>query len=93
MQKHPNVQIIMKLFTLVMLSLVPSVTVCSGFSKEVGIYSGTYGNDDVEVFLPEEVTYHLTGGDGVFYEGAFTFDNYNPDTSQLSHQSFWNFSS
>ena len=79
MQKHPNVQIIMKLFTLVMLSLVPSVTVCSGFSKEVGIYSGTYGNDDVEVFLPEEVTYHLTGGDGVFYEGAFTFDNYNPD--------------
>ncbi len=52
----------MKLFTLVMLSLVPSVTVCSGFSKEVGIYSGTYGNDDVEVFLPEEVTYHLTGG-------------------------------
>ena len=69
----------MKLFTLVMLSLVPSVTVCSGFSKEVGIYSGTYGNDDVEVFLPEEVTYHLTGGDGVFYEGAFTFDNYNPD--------------
>ena len=68
MQKHPNVQIIMKLFTLVMLSLVPSVTVCSGFSKEVGIYSGTYGNDDVEVFLPEEVTYHLTGGDGVFYE-------------------------
>ena len=75
MQKHPNVQIIMKLFTLVMLSLVPSVTVCSGFSKEVGIYSGTYGNDDVEVFLPEEVTYHLTGGDGVFYEGAFTLDN------------------
>ena len=62
MQKHPNVQIIMKLFTLVMLSLVPSVTVCSGFSKEVGIYSGTYGSDDVEVFLPEEVTYHLTGG-------------------------------
>ena len=62
MQKHPNVQIIMKLFALAMLSLVPSVTVCSGFSKEVGIHSGTYGNDDVEVFLPEEVTYHLTGG-------------------------------
>lgn len=43
------------------------------------IYSGTYGNDDVEVFQPEEVMYHLAGRDGVFYEGAFTFDNYNPD--------------
>ena len=79
MQKHPNVQIIMKLFAFAMLSLVPSVTVCSVFSKEVDIYSGTYGNDDVEVFQPEEVMYHLAGRDGVFYEGAFTFDNYNPD--------------
>ena len=78
-KKHPNVQIIMKLFAFAMLSLVPSVTVCSVFSKEVDIYSGTYGNDDVEVFQPEEVTYHLAGRDGVFYEGAFTFDNYNPD--------------
>lgn len=69
----------MKLFAFAMLSLVPSVTVCSVFSKEVDIYSGTYGNDDVEVFQPEEVTYHLAGRDGVFYEGAFTFDNYNPD--------------
>ncbi|AYR30644.1 hypothetical protein CUC01_10255 [Akkermansia muciniphila] len=69
----------MKLFAFAMLSLVPLVTVCSVFSKEVDIYSGTYGNDDVEVFQPEEVTYHLAGRDGVFYEGAFTFDNYNPD--------------
>lgn len=30
------------------------------------IYSGTYGNDDVEVFQPEEVMYHLAGRDGVF---------------------------
>ena len=66
-------------FAFAMLSLVPSVTVCSVFSKEVDIYSGTYGNDDVEVFQPEEVMYHLAGRDGVFYEGAFTFDNYNPD--------------
>ena len=51
----------MKLFAFAMLSLVPSVTVCSVFSKEVDIYSGTYGNDDVEVFQPEEVTYHLAG--------------------------------
>lgn len=34
MQKHPNVQIIMKLFAFAMLSLVPSVTVCSVFPRK-----------------------------------------------------------
>ena len=69
----------MRLFVLTMLSLVPSITAYTSFSKEIEIGSGTYGDDDVEVFLPEEATYNLTGGEGVSYEGAFTFDNYNPD--------------
>ena len=63
----------MKLFAFAMLSLVPSVTVCSVFSKEVDIYSGTYGNDDVEVFQPEEVMYHLAGRDGGRYHYLWIF--------------------